>query len=296
MAVILDTQESCNRLEEYIKNAIATFFPKQKLCLASVAVGEDYSAKIYRSSQQRVAEELGVEYRPIDLSSDISFEDFKTEIKKLNNDPSVTGIILNKPFPSEWPDVEVFSQLDVKKDVEGMHPLNLGKFLIGGAPMVSPLFSPQGPRKLCISPTVWSIVTLLDRSEIAYRGKKATIVGFSPLIGKPLAFFLANEFATVSITHIVTFEKGDLPEYIKNADIVISAAGVPHLIKGDWIKKGAVVIDVGTGKKDGKLTGDVEFDVARMKAAFITPVPGGVGKLTTMFLYCNLIIAAKSET
>ncbi len=130
-------------------------------------------------------------------------------------------------------------------------------------------------------------------SGIDLYGKQVTIVGFSTLIGKPLALILGRKLASVAIAHIGTYESGKLPFYVKNSDIVVSAVGKPHIIKGQWIKKGAVVIDVGIGEFKGKVVGDVEFEKAKKKAAFITPVPGGVGKLTSLFLFKNLIDAFK---
>ncbi|UCD15987.1 MAG: bifunctional 5,10-methylenetetrahydrofolate dehydrogenase/5,10-methenyltetrahydrofolate cyclohydrolase [Candidatus Omnitrophota bacterium] len=282
MAKILDSLKISQALEEEIKTKLKGL---PKLCLGSVVIGDNYSAGVYQSSQRKVALRLGVEYRPIKLAGDVSFDKFKIEIGKLNKDKSVTGIILNKPFPLRWKDSEVFSLLDERKDVEGMHPVNLGKLFIGDTLGASDL--------LCISPTVLSVIALLGETKVNLTAKKVTIVGFSSLIGKPLALFLGSEFATVSITHIETYKAGDLPAYLEGADIVISAVGKPDLIKGDWIKKGAIVIDVGTGQKNGKLCGDVEFNVAKGKASYITPVPAGTGKLTTMFLYNNLILTAK---
>ncbi|MFH1503990.1 MAG: bifunctional 5,10-methylenetetrahydrofolate dehydrogenase/5,10-methenyltetrahydrofolate cyclohydrolase [Candidatus Omnitrophota bacterium] len=277
MAEILDSKEICNGLETEIKERLRVL---PGLCLASVIIGQDYSAQTYQNSQKQTADKLGIKYLSVELLSGISFEDFKSKIVKLNRDESITGIIINKPFPSGWKDVEVFSLLDENKDIEGMHPVNLGKFLIG-----EPMY---------ISPTVNSIIKLFSYCGVKAYAKKAVVVGFSSLIGKPLALWLANEFATVSITHIATYEAGDLEEYIKNADIIISAVGKPNLIKGEWIKQGAVVIDAGIVEEQGVITGDVEFDKAKEKASFITPVPGGVGKLTTMFLHYNLIIAAEN--
>jgi len=276
MAIIFDSQKKYNFLLAEIKTKLGAM---PKLCLASVAIGQDSSVKSYRSSQERIAKELGIEYRPLDLKSDISFAEFKPAIEKLNEDVGVTGIILNKPFPSGWNDADVFSLLNEEKDIEGMHPANLGRFFLG-----QPRF---------VSPTVRSVQEMLDESGVIPRGKKVALVGFSSLIGRPLALWLGSKLATVSITHIATDEAGDLPSYIKSADIVISAVGKPGLIKGEWIKEGSVVIDVGTGHKDNKMSGDVEFDKAGKKAAFITPVPGGVGKLTTMFLYHNLVLACR---
>ncbi len=284
MAIILNSREICNIIEqeniERLKNL------PNKLCLASLAIGSNYSTKVYRASQKKAADKLGIKYLPIDLKEKVSFEDFKEEVEKLNKDKEISGIIFNKPFPKGWKDEVVFSQIDELKDIEGMHPSNLGKFFMG--------------KEYIVSPTVRSIIKLLDisleKDRTKYKGKKVTIVGFSSLIGKPLALFLGNKLATVSITHIGTFENGDLPFYIKNADIVISSVGQPYLIKGEWIKEGAIIIDVGTGKKNGKLAGDIEFESAKIKASFITPVPGGVGRLTTMFLYNNLIISSETQT
>ena len=276
MAIVFDARKIYDSLLAEIKTKLDDM---PKLCLASVTVGQDLSAKSYRSAQEKLAKELGIEYRPLDLKSDLTFGEFKSEIEKLNEDISVAGIIINKPFPLEWSDTDVFSLLSESKDVEGMHPDNLGRFFIG-----QPRF---------ISPTVLSVIELLRESGVKLYGVKITLVGFSPLIGRPLALWLGNKFATVTIAHIATDEKGDLPSYIKSADIIISAVGKPGLIRGEWIKRGAVVIDVGTGYKDNKISGDVEFDKAKEKAAFITPVPGGVGKLTTVFLYHNLVLAYK---
>jgi len=276
MAIIFDAQKKYSSLIAQIKTELETL---PKLCLASVAIGQDPSAKSYQFSQEHLAEELGIEYWSIKHELDFSFKDLKTEIGKLNYDKSVAGIILNKPFPSEWKDVDVFSLLSEKKDIEGMHPANLGRFFTG-----QPRF---------ISPTVLSVIELLKESGVKLYGRRVTLVGFSPLIGRPLALWLGNEFATVNITHIATDEKDDISSYVKSADIIISAVGKPGIIKGEWIKKGAIVIDVGTGYKDGKIAGDIEFEQAAERAAFITPVSGGVGKLTTFFLFQNLVLAYK---
>ena len=276
MAIIFNAQQKYDSLLVEIKTKLKAM---PKLCLASVAIGQDSSAKSYRSAQEKIAKELGIEYRPLDLKSEITFGEFKSAIEKLNKDLGVTGIILNKPFPSDYSDVDVFSLLKEEKDIEGMHPENLGRFFLG-----QPRF---------VSPTVLSVLEMLDESRVTLRGKRVALVGFSSLIGRPLALWLGSKLATVSITQIGTYEEGDLPSYINSADIVISAVGKPGLIKGEWIKKDAVVIDVGAGHKDDKMSGDVEFNKAKKRAAFITPVPGGVGKLTTMFLYHNLVLACK---
>ncbi len=275
---ILEAKISFDNLEAKIKAQIESL---GTVCLASLAIVRDYSSSVYCAAQSKVAKQLGLEYRLLNFKSQISYSELTQEIEKLNKDSRVNGIILNKPFPESWNEEEAFSLLDPKKDIEGMSPANLGKLFLG-----KPTFIP---------PTVLSICELIKYSKLELYGKKTTIVGFSNIIGKPLALLLGDKFATVSITHIATFENQDLEFYVKNADLLISAVGKPDLIKAKWIKPGAVVIDVGTGQKDNKLSGDVEFDQAKEKAAFITPVPGGVGKLTTMFLYHNLLIAAEKQ-
>lgn len=275
MAVTFDIQSHCDSLKQGLKKALADSPP---LRLVSLAVGRDFSAQTYRTSQERMARELGVDYQAMDLPGDISFPEFKAAIETLSRDPGVTGIILNKPFPAGVSDAVAFSCLSAKKDPEGMHPLNLGKFFMGDDALMPP--TARSVKEI--------LEAVLEEKGESCRGKRITVVGFSPLCGKPLVFWLGNNLATVSLTHIATYESGDLPFYVRNADILISAVGKPEVIKGEWIKEAAIVIDVGVSKKDNKITGDVEFAAARSKAAFITPVPGGVGRLTVFFLFENL--------
>lgn len=269
----MHTDKICEGLEREIRVDLASL---GKVCLASVLIGKDTSR--YYNSQKITAKKLGIGF-PL-IPAPVSFSELKAKIEKLNHDHKVTGIIINKPFPAGWKEQDVFSLINPDKDVEGMHPFNLGKFFMG--------------ENKCLSPTVCSVIKLLNEAIKDLHGKRVTIVGFSALIGKPLTLFLANEIATVTIVHIGS-RKEDLRFYVEKADVLISAAGQPGLIKGDWIKPGAVVIDVGTAKKDGKISGDVEFELAKKKASFITPVPGGVGKLTTLCLFENLVFLAKSK-
>ena len=276
MAKILEAKEIYDILKERLKVRLKS---TPALTLASVSIGKNYSSQVYRHSQKRLAESLGVKYLSLELPQNISIKDALTKIESLNKNKKITGIVANKPFPSNFTEEIVFSAIDYKKDIEGMNPYNLGLLFVG-----EPLF---------ISPTVLSILEFIKMSGVDLYGKQVTIVGFSTLIGKPLALILGRKLATVTIAHIGTYESGKLPSYIKNSDIVVSAVGKPHIIKGEWIKKGAVVIDVGIGEFNGKVVGDIEFEKAKRRAAFITPVPGGVGKLTSLFLFKNLIDAYK---
>ncbi|MFA7676641.1 MAG: bifunctional 5,10-methylenetetrahydrofolate dehydrogenase/5,10-methenyltetrahydrofolate cyclohydrolase [Candidatus Omnitrophota bacterium] len=291
MAVILDSKQLSGNLEKEIKKNLECL---PGLCLASVSFGDDYASCLYCQKQKRIASRLGIGYKEVSLKEGITFDVFKREIATLNKDPRVTGIIINKPFPPGWKDQEVFALLDERKDVEGAHPFNLGRFCIGFKAGLSSSY-PDESLGFCVSPTVLSIIDLIKASGVKLNAAKVTVVGFSSLIGKPLAIYLANEFATVSITHIETYNNGDLAFYVNNADILISAVGKPDLIKGEWIKQASLVIDVGTGQKNGVLAGDVEFTEASQQAQYITPAPGGVGRLTTMFLYYNLAIAARIQ-
>ncbi|UCG35042.1 MAG: bifunctional 5,10-methylenetetrahydrofolate dehydrogenase/5,10-methenyltetrahydrofolate cyclohydrolase [Candidatus Omnitrophota bacterium] len=249
------------------------------LKLASLSVGNNFATQSYLSSQKKLAQELQIEYLCLTLGENATQEEVLSQIQKLNTDKEITGIILNKPFPESWQEHVVLAALSFKKDIEGMSPYNLGRLL-----QKDPLF---------VSPTALAVLECIDKSKVDLYGKEVTIVGFSTLIGKPLSILLADRFATVCITHIGTSQAGNLASHLKNADIVISAVGKPNLIKGDWIKEGAIVIDVGVGQMKGKLAGDVEFEVAKNRASLITPVPGGVGKLTTLFLFSNLLKAAQ---
>lgn len=276
MAKILEAKEIYDILKERLKARLKS---TPTLTLASVSIGKNYSSQVYRASQRRLAESLGVKYLSLELPQNISIKDALTKIESLNKNKKITGIVANKPFPSNFTEELIFSTIDHKKDIEGMNPYNLGLLFVG-----EPLF---------VSPTVLSILEFIKMSGIDLYGKQVTIVGFSTLIGKPLTLILGRKLATVTITHIGTYESGKLPFYIKNSDIVVSAVGKPHIIKGEWIKKGSVVIDVGIGQFNGKVVGDIEFEKAKRKASFITPVPGGVGKLTSLFLFKNLIDAYK---
>lgn len=249
--------------------------------MASIVVGEDYPSQVYLTSQRRLAQDIGAGYSLIRLKWSVAQGTVIKKIKGLNNKSQITGIIVNKPFPPHWNEGEIFSAIDCKKDIEGVTPHNLGMLFFD--------------EPLLISPTALSVLELLKHVGINLYGKEVALVGFSTIIGKPLALLLAKKFATVNVTHIATYEAGRLPFYIKNADIVISAVGKPSIIKGEWIKKGAAVFDVGTAELCGKISGDVEFEKAKKRASFITPVPGGVGKLTTIFLFKNLLNAAELQ-
>jgi methylenetetrahydrofolate dehydrogenase (NADP+)/methenyltetrahydrofolate cyclohydrolase len=276
MAKVLKAEAIYGKLKRELKGQISSL---GQLTLASLSIGKSYSRDVYLSAQKKLAYELGVNYIPLTLDAGISLKETVEKIAELNKNKKITAIVANKPFPEGFNEEAIFCAIDFKKDIEGMNPYNLGYLFIG-----EPKF---------ISPTVLSVLEFLKMTKINLYGKEVTIVGFSSLIGKPLALLLGRKFATVNITHIATYEHKRLQFYVRNADILISAVGKPNFIKGKWIKNGAAVIDVGIGSKDGKIVGDVDFENAKTKAAFITPVPGGIGKLTSLFLFQNLVKAYK---
>ncbi|MFO8052786.1 MAG: bifunctional 5,10-methylenetetrahydrofolate dehydrogenase/5,10-methenyltetrahydrofolate cyclohydrolase [Candidatus Omnitrophota bacterium] len=247
--------------------------------LASVQFGQASDAQIYIRNQERLAKEVGIDFSLCKFSDKISQKEAIEEIEKLNQDRNIDGIIVNKPFPQNWKPEEIFAAISPKKDIEGINPYNLGRMFYDSSTF--------------ISPTVLAVLATIEFLDIDLYGKDITVVGFSTLVGKPLVLLLGQKFATVTVTHIGTYEKQKLPFYINNADLLISAVGKPHFIKGEWIKKDAIVVDVGISKKDSKIVGDVEFEQAIKKASFVSPVPAGVGKLTSIFLFKNLVKAKK---
>ncbi|MCF7887928.1 MAG: bifunctional 5,10-methylenetetrahydrofolate dehydrogenase/5,10-methenyltetrahydrofolate cyclohydrolase, partial [Candidatus Omnitrophica bacterium] len=272
MGKIINIEEITNRLKSDLIAENKTLSP---VSLASLQIGQAPDAQIYIKNQKRVAKEIGIDFSLYKLSDKIKQKEVIKVIEKLNQDNNVDGIILNKPFPSSWETKEIFSVISPEKDIEGVSPYNLGRMFYNDLTFVSP--------------TVLAVLATIESLDIDLYGKDITVVGFSTLIGKPLVLLLGQKFATVTITHIATYQKQRLPFYIKNADLLISAVGKPHFIKGEWIKKGAIVIDVGVSKKGSKVVGDIEFEQAIKKASFISPVPAGIGKLTSLFLFKNLL-------
>ncbi|HSW93872.1 MAG TPA: bifunctional methylenetetrahydrofolate dehydrogenase/methenyltetrahydrofolate cyclohydrolase FolD [Gammaproteobacteria bacterium] len=248
---------------------------KRQPALAVILAGLDPASMIYVNNKRQACEEVGIQSHFHHLPADVSEETLFALIQQLNQDPAVDGILLQVPLPDQFNDKKMLEWIDPKKDVDGFHPYNLGRLAQG-----RPLFR---------SCTPFGIMTLLNTLPHDYRNQHAVIIGASYIVGRPMALELLLAGCTVTICQRST---RDLAEQVRQADIVISAVGIPNLIKGNWIKKGAIVIDVGTTRlPDGKLAGDIEFDEASRRAAFITPVPGGVGPMTVAMLLKNTLTA-----
>lgn len=248
--------------------------------LAVILVGEDHASHIYVQNKRKACEEVGIRsfYYPLPAHSEE--QDLIHLINKLNNDESVDGILLQLPLPKHINSKKLLECIHPKKDIDGFHPFNVGRLATG-----IPLFRPCTP---------YGVMALLDSTHEVYKNRHAVVVGASNVVGRPMALELLLSGSTVTICHRFTL---DLKPYVADADILISAVGKPELIKGAWIKPGATVIDVGINRlPDGTIIGDVEFKEASKHAAFITPVPGGVGPMTTTMLLKNTLLAAKSNS
>lgn len=243
--------------------------------LAAVQIGENASSAVYVKAQKKVAESLGIEYGLKVLPGAFTQPQAESVIKELNDDKSVTAIILQLPVPGGIDAKILVKGISPEKDAEGMHPENLGRILLGNYNI--------GP---C---TAMAVMELLESTKINLYGKEAVIVGHSEIVGKPLSLMLLNKFATTTVCHVGTGERGVLPDHVRRAEILIVAVGKAGIVKGDWIKEGAIVIDVGINRVGDKIIGDVEFEAASQRASYITPVPGGVGPLTTTILMRNTV-------
>lgn len=272
MGQIINGREVANKVKEEIKDFISKrsesglTIPK----IASILVGNDGGSIYYLNSQEKVATSLGCKFEKILLEENILEEEIISLIHKLNNDSSVQGIMLQVPLPRNLDEKKIISKISPSKDIDCLTFESQGKLYTGEKG-----FLPCTPN---------SVMTLLESLDISIEGKEVVVLGRSNIVGKPVAQLLLNKNATVTICHSKT---SNLEEVCKRADILIVAIGRPKFIKSNYIKDGAVVIDVGTSSFEGKITGDVDFDDVINKASFVTPVPGGVGALTTTLLIKN---------
>jgi methylenetetrahydrofolate dehydrogenase (NADP+)/methenyltetrahydrofolate cyclohydrolase len=277
LALLLEGKSVAQAIKDALKDEVAELYKKhgQRPVLASVVVGTNPAAHVYLKSQAKTAQESGIEYRLVSLPTDVPRDDLIAEVVKLNADRGIHGIMVQTPLPKGIGLNEIMSFISARKDAEGMHPENLGKILLGEA-RVTPC-------------TAQACMELLRFYHVKLYGKEVVVVGHSDIVGKPLALMLLKEFATTTVCHIATSEAHRLTEHVARAEVLIVAVGKTHLIKGSWIKEGAVVIDVGINRIGEAIVGDVEFQEAGKRASFITPVPGGVGPLTVAILMKNCV-------
>jgi methylenetetrahydrofolate dehydrogenase (NADP+)/methenyltetrahydrofolate cyclohydrolase len=249
--------------------------------LAAILVGDNEASRIYLSAKHKACADVGMRSEQVDLASYVTEGELLAAIRRLNRDPEIHGIIVQLPFPKHISELTVQTTIDPAKDVDGLHPLNVGLMVRG-----DPSFPPATP---------YGIVELLLRSGIQLEGQEVVVVGYGELVGAPLSIMLTQDSirgnATVTCCHIRT---RDLAEHTRRADILVAAAGVPQLITGDMVKPGATVVDVGVHRTADGLVGDVRFDEVVEVAGAITPVPGGVGPMTVAMLLVNTVAAAEA--
>ena len=245
-------------------------------CLAVVLVGDDPASAVYVRNKKLACQKSGIESRSYELPSETTQDDLLKLVDELNGDPAVDGILVQLPLPAHIDSQAVLERIEPHKDVDGFHPYNVGRLVVK-----MPLMRPCTPK---------GVMTLLEAYGIDPKGKKAVVVGASNIVGRPQALELLLSRATVTICHSAT---QNLADEVAAADILVVGVGIPNFVKGEWVKPGAVVIDVGINRLDnGSLCGDVEFDVAKERASMITPVPGGVGPMTIATLLENTLHAA----
>jgi len=282
-AVILDGKALAERVRQRLTGEVAEFRAATGVVpgLSVVLVGEDPASKVYVRNKQKAASAAGMRDDLIRLPAETSQDDLLATIDRLNADPAVHGILVQLPLPRHINSRLVIERIDPLKDVDGFHPMNFGLLAQG-----SPQFVPCTPL---------GIVELLKDAEVETRGARVVVLGRSQVVGKPVALLLLQKGkgadATVTICHTGTKDPAAIA---READVLIAAMGQPELVTADWIKPGAVVIDVGIHRKDdGKLCGDVDFASASQVASRITPVPGGVGPMTVAMLLSNTLLAAR---
>ena len=276
-AQLIDGKVISKAVKEDVRGRVETLIAKGiRPGLATVLVGEDPASHVYVRNKQRTCEELGMHTVGHNLPATTSQSDLLALIKRLNDDPAIHGILVQLPLPKPLRSEPILNAVSPDKDVDGLHPFNMGKLLMG-----EPRFVPCTPA---------GMMAMLDYHKLPIEGKTAVVVGRSNLVGKPAALLLLHRHATVTVCHSKT---PNLAEVCRRADILVAAIGKAHFITGDMVKDGAVVIDVGINRlPDGKLVGDVDFAAVAPKASWITPVPGGVGPMTIAMLMQNTMLAA----
>ncbi len=283
MAKIVDGRKIAREMSDSVRSKIKELYASSGLKprLVSLSAGRSEGADIYVNMQRRLALDVGIEFMPIELPGSSTQEEILSRIKDLNSDDSVTSVIVQKPLPGDISHDKIVASLDPWKDAEGIHPYNLGRILRMEAEIVP-----------CTPGAVMKVIT---SEGMDLFGKEVVIIGHSAIVGKPLSLMMLNALATTTVCHIGTHEKGDLKEHCRRADILIVAVGRANMVKGDWIKPGAAVIDVGINRVGDRIVGDVDFDEVSKKASLVTPVPGGVGPVTVAILMRNVFRSYRSR-
>ncbi|SEQ73011.1 methylenetetrahydrofolate dehydrogenase (NADP+) / methenyltetrahydrofolate cyclohydrolase [Amphritea atlantica] len=281
-AQIIDGKQIAQNVREQVAAGVKARIDQGKRppSLAVVLVGFDPASQVYVRNKKNACKEVGIESVSYDLPAETTQQQLLDLVDELNSDPKIDGILVQLPLPDHLEANEILERIRPEKDVDGFHPFNLGR-LAQRLPALRPC-TPKG------------VITLLQSTGEPIRGKDAVIVGASNIVGRPMTLELLLAGCTTTTTHRFT---QDLASHVQRADIVVVGVGIPGLVKGEWIKPGAIVIDVGINRlEDGRLVGDVEYDIAAQRAGWITPVPGGVGPMTVATLMENTLEAANNHS
>ena len=286
-AKIIDGKAIAKQIQEELTEEVARLQEEHDVTpgLATVLVGSNAASQTYVRMKRKRCAEVGIHSVGHELPAEATQEEVEALVEELNADPKIHGILVQLPLPDHIDEEAVLNTISLEKDVDGFHPVNIGRLTMKGR---EPLFVPCTPA---------GVLELLDRSGIEIEGREAVVLGRSNIVGLPVSMLLLHRNATVTICHSRT---KDLPEVTRRADILVAAVGRPEMVKGEWVKPGAVVIDVGTNRVDDpsrkrgyRLTGDVDFDEVKEHAGWITPSPGGVGPMTIAMLLNNTVTSAK---
>lgn len=279
-AQLLEGRKISEKLQQKIADEFSEFKQRTGKTPKMVAIrtNEDQASELYLKSQRRAAEAAGAIHETMSIF-DATEAKLLRAIQTANEDPNIHGIMIQMPLPEHFRLELVLDAVDPRKDVEGVTSFNLGQLVL--------------KKDRLVPCTALSCMTLIEETEVPLRGKEAVVVGSSKVVGRPVALLLLDRFATTTVCHIGTSEACRLEPHIRRADILVVGVGKANLIPGDWVKEGAVVIDVGINRVEGKTVGDVQFEEAKKRARFITPVPGGVGPLTVTILMRNLMTACR---
>lgn len=281
MAKIIDGKAHAAAIKKEVTAEAAQFYMNNKVIphLVVLIVGEDPASEVYVRNKHKACEDVGFKSTILRHPADETEENLLMAIEGLNNNPEVHGILVQLPLPKHLNEEKILLAIDPKKDVDSFHPYNVGKLMIGNYD-----FAPCTPA---------GIMEMLKREKIEVEGKECVVIGRSNIVGKPIAQFLMQANGTVTMCHSKT---RNLSDVCRRADILVCAIGKPKFVTGDYIKPDAVVIDVGINRLDSKLCGDVDYEVAKDIASYITPVPGGCGPMTIAMLLKNTLKAAKLQT
>ena len=277
-SVILDGKAVAERIRRELQQSLAALTTRPTLALLSF---QTPASALYRQAQRQQAASLKIETTGMDCPTDVTPAQVEQIIQRWNDDPKIHGIFVHQPLPPQLDPHRISASIDPRKDVEGIHPQNSARRFFAKARIGS-----------C---TALAVMRLIEETGVALRGKEAVIVGHSEIVGRPVSMLLLDQLATTTVCHVETDKAGRLEEHVRRAEVLVVAVGRPHFIKGEWIKPGAIVIDVGINVVGGKVVGDVECEAARARAGFITPVPGGVGPVTVMMVMQNTIEAFRLQ-